>query len=56
MKKVITYGPCFLLICLHMGLGVRKPVLGGSAYNTGAEQPAQSDQRLCYSLIGKYYI
>ena len=30
----------------------------GFANNTGADQPAhpQSDQRLCYSLFGKYHI
>ena len=35
----------------HMGLDVRKPVFGGLRTTQ-----AQSDQRLCYSLIGMYYI
>ena len=34
-----------------MGLDVRKSVFG-FANNKGAEQPAQSDQRLCYLLKG----
>ena len=39
-----------------MGLDVRKPVFGGVANYKSADQPAQSDQCLCYLLIGKYYI
>ena len=38
-----------------MGLDVRKPVLG-VLNNKGTDQPAQSDQQLCYLLIQKYYI
>ena len=33
-----------------------KPFLQGFANNKGADQPVQSDQHLCYSLIGKYPI
>ena len=33
-----------------------KTCLRGFANNTRADQPAQSDQRLCYSLFGKYHI
>ena len=33
-----------------------KTCLRGFANNTGADQPAQSDQRLCYLLFGKYHI
>ena len=41
-----------------MGLDARKPVFVRFGNNTGADQPAhpQSDQRLCYSIIGKYHI
>ena len=35
----------------NMGLDTR-----GFANNTGADQPGQSDQGLCYSLFGKSYI
>ena len=46
---------------LHLGLLVRKPVLGGGG---GCEQhrcrpactSAQSDQRLCFSLFEKFYM
>ena len=42
----------------HMGFVVRKPVFG--ALRTTKRRPAcpygQTDQRLCYSLIGKYHI
>ena len=38
-----------------MGLDARKPVGGGGGgVNQGTDQPAQSDQHLCNSLIGKY--
>ena len=30
--------------------------LWGFVNNKGADQPAQSDKRSCYSLFGKYYI
>ena len=30
--------------------------LSGFAKNNGTDQPVQSDQRLCYSLFGKYHI
>ena len=33
-----------------------KTCLCGFENNKGADQPAQSDQRLCYSLIEKYHI
>ena len=45
----------------YMGLNTRKPVLRFEN-NKGADQrmhlrkPAHSDQRLCYSLVGKYPI
>ena len=29
---------------------------GGGANNKGTDQPAQSGQRLCHSVIGKYHI
>ena len=28
----------------------------GFENKTGTDQPAQSDQRLCYSLFGKYHM
>ena len=34
----------------------RENLSSGVANNTGADQPAQSDQRLCYSHFGKYHI
>ena len=33
-----------------------KTCLRGFSNNTGAYQPAQTDQRLCYSLFGKYHV
>ena len=35
---------------------VRFRMQQGFANNKGADQPAQSDQRLCYSLLKKYHI
>ena len=40
-----TYGPRREKTCLRR-----------FANNKGADQPAQSDQRLCYSLFGKHHI
>ena len=43
---------------LHMGLDARKAYLRGFENNKGTDQPAhpRPNQRLCYSLIGKYHI
>ena len=49
-----------LILSGKIGPRCKKPVFGGGggggvANNTGADQSsAQSDQRLCYSLFGKY--
>ena len=50
--KYISYDQDYLGIPpIHMSLNARKP---GFANNKGAS--AESDQRLCYSLIGEYHI
>ena len=47
---VIQYCICVI----YMGLNARKPAFGG--VHTTKAQTSLSDQRLCYSLIGKYHI
>ena len=42
---------------LNLGLDARKPVVWvcKQQMRNAAEQPAQTDQRLCYSLFGKHH-
>ena len=43
-------------MCIIIGPCLEKTCLWGFVNNKGADQPAKSDQRLCYSLFGKYQI
>ena len=45
LHGIISYGPQLEKTCFR-----------GFATNKDADKPAQSDQRLCYLLIGKYQI
>ena len=46
-----------MLQLMYMGLDMRKPVFGGlRTTKVQTSTSAQTDQRLCYSLIGKPHI
>ena len=55
----LSYTKGYIVIVLSFGPALKhETCLRWFANNKGADQPAlpQSDQLLCYSLIGKYHI